>query len=187
MEMSMTDVSWDGDDGAGEGAAQEDQSGAEWDGLPGVAVKGYPGLRAGVPGGQGLLQLARYQPPIPPPVYDPNARGCPGGYATRSMEVTGYTSGPESTGKRPGDPKYGEGAFGPVGPGSIAGDPKVGLDKYTEVYVPGYGLGSIRDKGRLIKGDTLDVWFPSVQQAKEWGRQKLNVEICNTTATTGKG
>ena len=42
----------------GAAAGQPDDA---WDGLPGVPVDGYPGLRAGVPGGEGLLGLASFQ------------------------------------------------------------------------------------------------------------------------------
>ena len=65
----MTDVSSDGDDGGVEeviSGQPDDRSGAEWAGFPGVAVEGYPGLRAGVPGGHGLLRLARYDPSVAP-------------------------------------------------------------------------------------------------------------------------
>jgi 3D (Asp-Asp-Asp) domain-containing protein len=149
------------------------------DGLPGFPVDGLPGVRAGAfASGNGLLGILRVKQSNKPVVYDPNATACPGPYDTRTMEVTGYTSGPESTGKRPGDNGYGQGKYGPVGPGAMAGDPKAGLPQDTQVYVPGYGLGQIRDTGRLIKGDTLDVWFPTPGQARAWGRKSLQVEIC---------
>jgi 3D (Asp-Asp-Asp) domain-containing protein len=167
-EDDMPDASDMAHDGAGAG-----------DGLPGYPIDGWPGLRAGVFGsGEGLLGILRVKQADKPVVYDPNATSCPGPYDTRTMEVTGYTSGPESTGKRLGDPGYGQGAYGPVGPGAMAGDPDAGLPRDTQVYVPGYGLGQIRDTGRLIKGDTLDVWFPTPQQARTWGRKQLQVEIC---------
>ena len=43
---------------------------------------------------------------------DPSNGACPNGSTVVSMEVTGYTSGPESTGKGPGDPGYGRTASG---------------------------------------------------------------------------
>jgi len=45
----------------------------------------------------------------------------------------------------------------------------------TKIYVPGYGLAVVKDRGGAIKGDKLDVWFASHQEALKWGRQKLIV------------
>ncbi len=168
----------DGNNAAG-GGAWRDAIGD--DGQPGIAVDGYPGVRAGaLVTGSGLLGV-RYlhsRPAPSPLVYDPTAKGCPAGFTTRNMEVTGYTSGPESTGKRPGDYGYNIGKYGPVGPGSIAA-PRPAFGQGTNIYVPGYGLGTVRDTGGAIKGDRLDLWFPTVAQARDWGRKKLNVEICD--------
>ena len=89
------------DDGQGGGAYDDQGAG---DGLPGYPIEGWPGVRAGAFGaGNGLLGILQVKQPNKPVVYDPNATSCPGPYDTRTMEVTGYTSGPESTGKRPGD------------------------------------------------------------------------------------
>jgi 3D (Asp-Asp-Asp) domain-containing protein len=46
------------------------------------------------------------------------------------------------------------------------------------MYVPGYGWGTVQDIGGAIKGNRLDVWFKTVEEAKRWGRQKLNVIVC---------
>ena len=176
----MSDADHMADDD-GQGGFAYDVLGAG-DGLPGFPFMGRPGLRAGAFGsGEGLLGILRVKQSNKPVGYDPNATSCPGPYDTRTMEVTGYTSGPESTGKGPGDPKYGVGAYGPVGPGTIAGDRHAGLDQGAQVYVPGYGVGTINDTGGAIKGDRLDLWFPTVQQARAWGRKSVPVEICRPT------
>lgn len=47
----------------------------------------------------------------------------------------------------------------------------------TIVYVPGYGYGRVEDRGGAIRGDKLDLWYPSHQQALEWGRQRVRVLI----------
>ena len=103
---------------------------------------------------------------------------CPNGYDVVTMEVTAYTSGPESTGKSPGNPKYGITKSGAVaGPGTIAAPRSYELGK-TRMYVPGYGWGTVQDIGGAIKGNHLDVWFKTVEEAKRWGRRKLNVIVC---------
>ena len=61
--------------------------------------------------------------------------------------------------------------------GTIAAD----TDYYpfgTRMYVPGYGWGEVRDRGGAIKGpDRLDVYFNSHNRTRQWGRQRLTVEI----------
>ena len=48
----------------------------------------------------------------------------------------------------------------------------------TRLYVPGYGYGVIEDRGSAIKGPTrLDLYYSSHSEAREWGRQYLNVTI----------
>lgn len=59
---------------------------------------------------------------------------CPNGSVVMRMNVTAYTSGPESTGKRPGDPAYGITKNGATaGPGTIAA-PIAYMDR--RMYVP---------------------------------------------------
>lgn len=47
----------------------------------------------------------------------------------------------------------------------------------TKLLVPGYGLGTVEDIGGAIKGHHIDVWFPSHQEAKQWGARWLKVEV----------
>jgi len=44
-----------------------------------------------------------------------------------------------------------------------------------ELDIPGYGIVPVLDRGGKIKGRKLDVFFPTHQEALEWGRQKLEI------------
>lgn len=110
----------------------------------------------------------------------------------REMEVTGYckcqkccgwrrtwygkpvVASGASEGKRK---KVGQTAAGTKAkPGTIAADTK----RYpfgTIMYIPGYGYGRVEDRGSAIKGEKIDLFFKSHQQALEWGRQRCNVKI----------
>ena len=59
--------------------------------------------------------------------------------------------------------------------GTLAADPSVPFG--TVIHIPGYGYGRVEDRGGAIKGNKLDLWFPSHQAAKEWGRQTHTVTI----------
>ncbi len=61
----------------------------------------------------------------------------------------------------------------------VAADTRV-LPFGTRVRIPGYAGYQdvpVLDRGRLIKGYRLDVYFPSHAQAKQWGKQALWVEV----------
>ncbi len=48
----------------------------------------------------------------------------------------------------------------------------------TRMYVPGYGWGTVEDRGGAIKGpDRIDLYFSSHEEALNWGRQTLDVEV----------
>ena len=47
----------------------------------------------------------------------------------------------------------------------------------TQIFVPGYGLASVEDRGGAIKGNRLDVYFDTHKKALQWGRQVVIVEI----------
>ncbi len=48
----------------------------------------------------------------------------------------------------------------------------------TRMYVPGYGWGVVRDRGRNIKGPArIDLYFHSHDDALRWGRRKVPVHI----------
>ncbi len=48
----------------------------------------------------------------------------------------------------------------------------------TRMYIPGYGYGVVEDRGSAIKGPyRIDAYFDSHQDALEWGRETVSVEI----------
>lgn len=48
----------------------------------------------------------------------------------------------------------------------------------TLMYVPGWGWGSVGDRGGAIKGpQRIDIFFSSHGETKQWGRQQLNVAV----------
>ena len=47
----------------------------------------------------------------------------------------------------------------------------------TKIDIPGYGLASVEDRGGAIKGNRLDVYFHTHQEALEWGRRIVQVQI----------
>lgn len=102
-----------------------------------------------------------------------------------NMEVTGYTAGYESTGKHPGDPAYGQttsGAYVEQGVTIAAGQ---NIPFGTEVYIPyfdgkpgfGDGVFTVQDRGGAIGAYNIDVYFESLFEAQEFGRQVLEVHI----------
>ena len=61
----------------------------------------------------------------------------------------------------------------------VAADKKV-FDFHTKLKIPGYANEQpvpVLDRGGAIKGNKLDVFFPSHQQALKWGRQKIAVTV----------
>ncbi len=113
----------------------------------------------------------------------------------RRMLVTAYDAGQKSTGWKykwgcclmPPVYAYGpsEGKRKRVGitsdgtkaeKGVIAAD----LSRYpygTRMYVPGYGWGEVHDKGSAIKGNHIDIFFPTEDEARSWGRKYLDITI----------
>lgn len=60
----------------------------------------------------------------------------------------------------------------------IAVDPKV-IKLGTKVYVDGYGYAVAADKGSSIKGNMIDVFYPTKKAALKWGRKKVHMKILN--------
>lgn len=61
----------------------------------------------------------------------------------------------------------------------VAADKKV-FDFHTKLKIPGYANGQsvpVLDRGGAIKGNKLDVFFPSHAQALKWGRQRIPVTV----------
>ncbi len=61
----------------------------------------------------------------------------------------------------------------------IAVDPNV-IPLGSKVYVEGYGYATAADTGGAIKGNRIDVFIPSQDQATDWGRRSVNVKILET-------
>lgn len=48
----------------------------------------------------------------------------------------------------------------------------------TRMNIPGYGSGTVEDRGSAIQGSArIDLFFKSHQEALEWGRRRVRVSI----------
>ena len=61
----------------------------------------------------------------------------------------------------------------------IAVDPNV-IPLGSKVYVEGYGYATAEDTGGAIKGNRIDVFIPSQDQAVDFGRKTVTVKILET-------
>lgn len=122
-----------------------------------------------------VLPTAAAAGDIVPATYNPVLKSSSGWQVVR-MRVTGYCACSKCCGTndgitannhriRPGD------AF-------VAADKKFRFG--TQMKIPGYNMGNsvkVYDRGRLIKGNRLDVFFHSHSQAKKWGTRYLDVLV----------
>jgi peptidoglycan DL-endopeptidase CwlO len=94
---------------------------------------------------------------------DPSdAPPAPAGSRTLTVSATGYSlGGSTSTGL-------------PVGWGIAAVDPSL-IPLGTHMTVLGYGEAVAADTGGAVTGAMIDLWFPTVAQANEWGRRTVTV------------
>jgi 3D (Asp-Asp-Asp) domain-containing protein len=94
-----------------------------------------------------------------------------------TYEVTAYTAGPESTGKRPGDDGYGITTSGePVRDNyTIACPPSMAFG--TRLEIEGIGERVCMDRGGAIDEGRLDIYMTELQDALTFGRQSLKVRI----------
>ncbi|MFF2590672.1 ubiquitin-like domain-containing protein [Peribacillus butanolivorans] len=60
----------------------------------------------------------------------------------------------------------------------IAVDPSV-IPMGSKVYVEGYGYAVAADKGGAIKGNRIDVFFSSKNDAYRWGVKKVKIRVLN--------
>lgn len=58
----------------------------------------------------------------------------------------------------------------------IAVDPKV-IPLGTKVWVEGYGVAIAGDTGGAIKGNKIDVFIPSHDDAMDWGVKKVKIKV----------
>jgi peptidoglycan DL-endopeptidase CwlO len=97
-------------------------------------------------------------PPSPPPAPPPSDG------RTLTVEATGYAiHGTTATGIQ-------------TGWGVIAVDPSV-IPLGTRMFVPGYGEGVAADTGSAVKGNIIDLWFPTRKQALQWGRRTVTITL----------
>lgn len=64
----------------------------------------------------------------------------------------------------------------PAAVGRIAVDPRV-ISLGTRVYVEGYGFATAADTGGNIKGNTIDVYYNSESQCRQWGCRYITIYI----------
>ena len=64
----------------------------------------------------------------------------------------------------------------PVGRGVVAVDPNV-IPLGTRMLVPGYGPAVAADVGSAVQGLIIDLWFPTLAEARAWGRRTVTVTL----------
>lgn len=60
--------------------------------------------------------------------------------------------------------------------GVVAVDTRV-IPMGTILYIEGYGLAIAADRGSAIKGNKIDLCYPTRSQALRWGRQSVKVHV----------
>ena len=104
------------------------------------------------------------QEAVDAPTPAPAAAPAPSGGRTITVSSTGYTlPGRTATGL-------------PVGWGVVAVDPSL-IPLGTKLTIPGYGEAVAADTGGAVRGNTIDVWFPSLAQARAWGRRTITITL----------
>jgi 3D (Asp-Asp-Asp) domain-containing protein len=102
-----------------------------------------------------------------------------GGFRTVRVQATAYTSGPESTGKRPGHPAFGvtsTGARARAGR-TIAVDPRM-IPLGSRIDIAGIGGEFIaEDTGGAIRGRRIDLYMDDVDDALEWGVREVEIQV----------
>jgi 3D (Asp-Asp-Asp) domain-containing protein/peptidoglycan hydrolase CwlO-like protein len=92
---------------------------------------------------------------VPPPVVEGSAM---------TVTATGYSlKGHTATGA-------------PTGWGVVAVDPSV-IPLGTRMTIPGYGDGVAADTGSAIVGPHIDLWFPTLAQARAWGVRTVTITL----------
>jgi 3D (Asp-Asp-Asp) domain-containing protein len=64
----------------------------------------------------------------------------------------------------------------PVGRGVVAVDPSV-IPLGSRLYIPGYGNGVAADIGGGIRGNIIDLWYPTYAECAAWGRRTVTITI----------
>ena len=58
----------------------------------------------------------------------------------------------------------------------VAVDPSL-IPLGTRLTIPGYGLAVAADVGSGVHGAMIDLWFPSLGQARGWGRRTVAITL----------
>jgi 3D (Asp-Asp-Asp) domain-containing protein len=88
----------------------------------------------------------------------------PSGARTITVSSTGYSlPGRTATGM-------------PTGWGVVAVDPSL-IPLGTRLTIPGYGEGVAADTGSAVRGNAIDLWFPTLAQANAWGRRTVTITL----------
>jgi 3D (Asp-Asp-Asp) domain-containing protein len=88
-----------------------------------------------------------------------------GGERILTMEATAYTW----TGQRTAS-----GTWPAIG--TVATDPEV-IPLGTKIWVEGYGEAVAEDTGGLVKGNIIDLYFPTESECWEFGRRQVEVRV----------
>jgi 3D (Asp-Asp-Asp) domain-containing protein len=67
----------------------------------------------------------------------------------------------------------------PIKPGHVAADPKViplGSMIYVDSPLMG-GIYQVKDTGELVKGKIIDIFIPSYERCKAFGRRAVKVQV----------
>ena len=100
----------------------------------------------------------------PTPTQTPVPDAAPAGGHVLVVTSTGYSlPGHTATGL-------------PVGWGVVAVDPSV-IPLGTKLTIPGYGEGVAADVGSNVHGRDIDLWFPTLAQARGWGRKTVSITL----------
>ena len=95
------------------------------------------------------------------------------------MEVTAYCPCPKCWGRGARGITASGLHVGANGGKFVAADTTI-LPFHTKLVIPGYAANKtveVLDRGGAIKGRKLDVFFPTHQQALNWGRRKIEVIV----------
>ncbi|CQR48225.1 Cell wall-binding protein YocH precursor [Paraliobacillus sp. PM-2] len=102
-------------------------------------------------------------------------------YPSHTVMATGYTAGVESTGKTPDHPQYGITYSGVQVTRDLYSTVAADLSVFpigTILFIPDYGYGVVADKGGAIKGNKIDLYYPTVRDVYEkWGKKETLVYV----------
>lgn len=95
---------------------------------------------------------------------------------TRAPAATIHTSG-TLTVVATGYAIHGRTATGiQTAPGVVAVDPAV-IPLGTRLTIPGYGAGVAADTGGAVRGNVIDLWFPTRREALAWGTRTVTISL----------